>query len=71
MRLGRSGTRLVADVSVMCSTTTLYHLLDSLRESPSGTALLNFGDLSYAGKLAALTAGRHFLRVHGICTLAF
>ncbi|CAL5230081.1 g13538 [Coccomyxa viridis] len=30
------------------STTTLYHLLDSLRESPSGTALLNFGDLSYA-----------------------
>ena len=40
-------------MSVLCSTTTLYHLLDSLRESPTGTALLNFGDLSYAGELAA------------------
>ena len=32
-----------------CSTTTLYHLQDSLKLSPSATALLNIGDLSYAG----------------------
>ena len=38
----------------MCSTTTLYHLLDSLALSPTGTALLNIGDLSYAGAPAVL-----------------
>ena len=32
------------------STTTLYHLQQSLALSPSPTALLNIGDLSYAGE---------------------
>ena len=36
-------------LSLLCSTTTLYHLQDSLKLSPSATALLNIGDLSYAG----------------------
>ena len=54
MRMGTLNTWQAADMDVVCSTTTLYHLLDSLRESPTGTALLNFGDLSYAGELATL-----------------
>lgn len=39
---------LKASVWVPCSTTTLYHLQRSLQLSPSATALLNTGDLSYA-----------------------
>ena len=55
----------------ICSTTTLYHLLDSLRESPTGTALLNFGDLSYAGEPAALHAvkGTCYTPSHPTCML--
>ena len=53
MHYGSLNTRHGADMGVLCSTTTLYHLQDSLRLSPTGTALLNFGDLSYAGELAA------------------
>ena len=33
----------------MCSTTTLYHVLISLAQSESPTAILNIGDMSYAG----------------------
>ena len=39
----------VDDSVLCCSTTTLYHLQRSLQLSPSATALLNIGDLSYAG----------------------
>ena len=46
-----------------CSTTTLYHLQRSLQLSPSATALLNIGDLSYADDVQTTGA---YAQVNGV-----
>ncbi|KAK9917889.1 hypothetical protein WJX75_009307 [Coccomyxa subellipsoidea] len=56
---------LVADWGLsLNSTTTLYHLQRSLELSPSATALLNIGDLSYADDRD--TNGKYFQTADGV-----